>query len=461
MTCSCPRIVIGGAHSGVGKTSVTLALVRAMTRRGMRVQTYKVGPDFLDPSYLTLASGRPCYNLDGWMMGEAYVRRLFGRTSADADIAIVEGVMGLFDGSDAETSGGSTAEIAKWLDAPVLLVAGAHGLARSFAALVKGYASFEPDVRIAGVIANQCGTDRHASWIADALRSSAQPPLVGAIPRGALPSLPSRHLGLVTADDRNLSTSVLDALADAIEAHARIDRIIEIARSAPSLCAEQSDVPHDQNAPRIGIAHDEAFHFYYQDLFDELSARGCELVRFSPIHDQRLPDGLDALYIGGGYPEEHAEALAANTSIMEEIRRFAQSGRPLYAECGGLMYLSEGIQTLDGEWFPMLGILPTRTRMLERKRSLGYVEATLIADSLWGAAGSALRGHEFHYSEMLTDPTVDAAWSTAYSIKRRRSDEATSEGFQYRNILTSYAHLHPASQPGAIDRFIENCRKRS
>ena len=447
----CPRIVIGATHSGTGKTSLSLALVAALRRRGLLVQTFKVGPDFLDPTYHTIASGRPCYNLDGWMTGREYVCDLFARTSADADIAIIEGVMGLFDGADAESSEGSTAEIAQWLNAPVLLVVNAHGVARSIAAMVKGFAGFESGLNVAGVVANQCGSDRHSAWLSDSLKSESLPVLVGAIPRGAFPELPSRHLGLVSADSRVLPENVINALADAAERYVSIDDMLNIARNAPPL-ENASERCLAEKRVRIGVARDEAFHFYYQDMFDEMARRGCELVEFSPVKDAHLPD-VDGLYIGGGYPEACAEALSANKSMLDSIQRFAQTNKPIYAECGGLMYLSGGLETLDGKRYALVGLLPSWTRMREKKKALGYVEITLKEDSLWGARGDVLRGHEFHYSELIDNPN----WKPVYDVKRRRSDEITLEGFQNGNILASYAHLHYGSRLGAIERFITKC----
>ena len=250
----CPRIVIGGTESGAGKTSITLALVAALRRRGARVQTFKVGPDFLDPSYLAIASGRPCYNLDGWMMGRDYVEKLVARATADADIAVIEGVMGLFDGADPDSLEGSTAEIAAWLKAPVILVANVYGMARSLAAVVKGFATFERKVRVAGVIANHCGSVRHGIMLAEALQASRLPPMVAAVPRGALPELPSRHLGLVTADSRNLPPETLEALADAFEHYSTLSEIVNMARSAPILYVEAPERKADRGAgaPRRG-----------------------------------------------------------------------------------------------------------------------------------------------------------------------------------------------------------------
>ncbi|MEK7373698.1 MAG: cobyrinate a,c-diamide synthase [Thermodesulfobacteriota bacterium] len=451
----CPTLVIAGTHSGSGKTSLALALTHALTRRGLAVQTFKVGPDFLDPTYLALASGRPCYNLDGWMAGREHVCRLFERAAADADVALVEGVMGLFDGADTAGPEGSTAEIARWLDAPILLVANVHGMARSLAALVRGFATFEPDLRIRGVVANHCGSERHAEWLADALQAAGLPPLVGAIPRGAFPQLASRHLGLVTADERLLPEAVLDSLANALEQHLSLETLF------PVWVEKKKTTPFPATGfparLRIGAARDAAFHFYYQDLFDTLAAAGCETVFFSPLSDRRLPEGISGLYLGGGYPEAHAEALAANGEILAAIREYAASGKPLYAECGGLMYLSRGLLEAGGRFHPFLGILPARTRMLDGKKALGYVEITLTADSLWGRCGDVFRGHEFHYSELIDDPVADPAWRTVYALRRRRSEAAEAEGFQKEAILASYTHLYYASLPAAIDHFIAHC----
>ena len=490
----CPTLVIAGTHSGAGKTSFTLALARALARRGRETQTFKVGPDFLDPTYLALASGRPCYNLDGWMAGHDHCRHLFARATSDADCALVEGVMGLFDGADGQSDEGSTAEIARLLDAPVILVVNVHGMGRSFAALVKGYTTFQTDLRFTGVVANHCGSERHAALLSDSLQAAGLPPLLGAIPRGAFPELASRHLGLVTADRGQLPESLLDALADALEQNLSLETLFPKMLTkttkatapldpgkrsdAPDSCqmtlfpepnaAERSELPvatpaigTPEFAPshgrlRIGVARDAAFHFYYQDLFDALRTSGCEVLFFSPLDDRRLPEGLFGLYLGGGYPELHAERLAENGEMLAAIRAYAGSGRPLYAECGGLMYLSRGIEA-DGRFYPLAGVLPTRTRMLTGKKALGYVEVALAEDSLWGRRGELLRGHEFHYSELIDDPASDPAWRKVYSLRRRRTDTVETEGYQNGAILASYLHLHYASRPAAVARFLERC----
>ncbi len=459
MNSLCPRLVIAGSNSGVGKTSVTLALVNALRKRGLRVQTFKVGPDYLDPTYLRLASGRPCYNLDSWMAGKEYSLRLFREKSAGADIAVVEGVMGLFDGSDPVTEEGSTAEIARLLDAPVLLVVNAHGMARSIAALVHGFCRFDSDIKIKGVLANRCGSERHGKWLAASLDSADLPSLLAAIPRGAFPELPSRHLGLVSANSRNLAQETLSQLGDALEQYGCLDEVLKLAGVAtpPGLpiVPEKDAGPNlsRSDSLRLGVALDDAFHFYYPDNLEALMSAGFELVHFSPMADKRIPDNLDALYIGGGYPEVHAAELSSNTGMLDSIRAFCKSGRPVYAECGGLMYLAQGIEVQNGTKHRMTGVFPVWSRMLPHRKSLGYVEVTLREDSLFGAAGDRIRGHEFHYSELEEDTLPEVDWNRAYSVTYRRNDRAVLEGFQSGAVLATYVHAHFASKPGAVQRF--------
>lgn len=458
-----PRLVIAGTGSGVGKTTITVALLRSLARRGLAVSAFKVGPDFLDPTYLAIASGRPCHNLDGWMMGTAYAADLFERASRGADISIVEGVMGLYDGSSPAGLEGSSAEIAKLLAAPVVLIAGAHGMSRSFAAQVRGYVGFEPGVGVSAVIANNAGSARHADGLRESLSAARLPALLGAIPRGALATLPSRHLGLVTADRGLLGEAVLDALADALETHVDVDAALALARAAAPLPVGDrlaAPAPPAQRL-RLGVAFDEAFHFYYADTFASLEQAGFELVRFSPLREGGLPEGLHGLYLGGGYPEAFAEALSANETMRRSVGEFAGSGRPVYAECGGLMYLSRWIALAGGERRAMCGVVPCGTRMLETRKALGYVEAQLTGDSLWGACGSVGRGHEFHYSELAGDPAGEAGWKCVYRIRRSRGGEEEREGFTNGTVLASYAHLHFAARPGMARWLHRRCAERS
>lgn len=450
--------MIAGTGSGVGKTSITLGLIAALRQRGLVVQSFKVGPDFLDPTWHSLASSRPCYNLDGWMCGEQYVRNLFAEKTADADIAIVEGVMGLFDGADPASSVGSSAEIARWLGLPVLLVVNSHGVARTLAATVKGFCSFEEGVRISGVIANQAGSARHVNWLTESLQSAALPPLVGALPRNGLPTLPSRHLGLVTAGSATVTPELLQELADRVEQQLQLDTILELATTAPQ--PEPAPINRPVSAApavRIGIAWDDAFHFYYPDNLEALAAQGAELVRFSPLQDRCLPHTLDGIYLGGGYPEEQAARLEANNGMLTEIRTFIASGRPVYAECGGLMYLSSGIELLDGKRHAMAGILPFWTRMLPKRKALGYVEVTLARTTLLGTAGQTLRGHEFHYSELIEEPVATEA--RPYLVRKRRVAQTIQDGYQQGNLLASYLHLQFAAHPECAAAFVQTCRR--
>jgi len=456
----CPRIVIAGTNSGVGKTSVTLALVSALRKRGLLVQTFKVGPDYLDPTYLSMASGRPCYNLDGWMTNKDYVKRLFVDKASQADISVIEGVMGLFDGSDAVGPEGSTAEIASWLGAPVILVVNVHGLARSIAALVQGFTTFDSKVKISGAIANHCGSERHGMWLSESLKAFGLPKLLASIPRGSLPGLPSRHLGLVSADVSILNHQVLDTLGEAMERRCSMGDILEIAGSAPHISQNSLSLQKQivEKFVRLGVAKDSAFHFYYPDNLEALAAAGCDLVEFSPLKDKSLPGGLDGVYFGGGYPEECADELSKNMTMLNSIRRFADTDRPIYAECGGLMYLSKGIESIDGEKFELVGLLPTWTRMLPRLKSLGYVEVIFMKDSLFGAKGRQIRGHEFHYSELIGDPLQNSHWAWAYRVRRRPKEPEHFEGFQRGNILASYVHGHFASKPDSVSHFVSVCK---
>ena len=442
-----PRVVIAGTHSGAGKTSLTLGLTALLRRRGLKVQTFKVGPDYLDPTWLTLASGRPCCNLDGWMMGRDYVETSFRRATAGCDVAVIEGVMGLFDGADAVSDDGSTAQIAKWLQAPVLLTIHAHGMARSLAATAYGYAHFDPDVNVAGVLANHCGSPSHVQLLRESLHDGCGLPMPGGVMRDGIPTLASRHLGLVGARQSLIAADAVERIADALASFLDLDEILRIAHSAPSLSDDIPNVPESLPRFRLGIAHDDAFHFYYPDNLDALKRAGCELIFFSPLTDEELPENLDALYLGGGYPEEYATELSANETMRESIRRFS---RLIYAECGGLVYLSEGIQTADGVRHPLLGLVPTWTRMRSGRKALGYVEVSFTRPTCWGGPGQTLRGHEYHYSELERLPVCE----TSYSVKRRRTGESFPEGFQQGRVLASYMHLHFASHPTAIENFI-------
>lgn len=435
-------IVVAGTHSGVGKTSVTLGLIGALRGRGVTVQPFKVGPDFIDPLHHQRASGRPPRNLDGWMLSPEANRERFNRASADADAAVIEGVMGLFDGSEGKSDRGSTAEMAKLLGLPIVLVVDASAMARSAAAVIHGYTSFDPDLRVAGVILNNVGGEAHAQMIREAVAGAV--PILGALPRVSDLVMPERHLGLHLPHEARVG--YVDQLATLIEQHLDIDQLLNAARIARRPSAPLPHIP--MPTARVGVARDEAFCFYYADNLELLERAGAELVEFSPLRDP-LPEDLDGLYIGGGYPELHAAALAENATTIEAIRDFAAAGRPVYAECGGLMYLAETLE-LNGESYPLCGVLPLTTKM-PAPLKLAYVEINTTG-GLFGP-GRTARGHLFHRSEIKGRPTV----AHCYELVTSRG-ERDHEGYHLGNVLASYAHLHFASDPHLAGSFVERCR---
>jgi cobyrinic acid a,c-diamide synthase len=453
-----PRLVIAGTHSGVGKTTVTTALIAALARRGLRVQPFKIGPDFIDPGFHSRACGRPSHNLDGWMLSRDANLEIFARASAGADIAIIEGVMGLFDGRDAASEKGSTAEMAKWLHAPVLLVADGSAMARSAAALLRGFECFDPDLDLAGVLWNRIGGKGHADILREAVEAHCQAAALGFLPRTENISLPERHLGLVMAGEF-LDAPRLGEMADWIETGVDLDRLLKLSSDrAPSF--EIPSLPQPTTPPgpiaRIGLARDAAFCFYYQDNLDLLVESGAELVEFSPMTDAALPAGLDGLYLGGGYPEIHAARLAENRAMREAIYRFLASGAPVYAECGGFMYLTEAIVDTEGREYTMVGLFPARARMQERLAALAYIEAETLGDSLWLRAGERLCGHEFRYSQ------IDGmAPDIGRCFRLHGSADSRLEGYKMGSVLAGYAHLHFRSAPDFAKRFVRACCRQS
>jgi len=451
-----PRVVIGGAASNVGKTTVAVALIGALRARGLRVAAFKCGPDYLDPTYHARALGGPSHNLDAWMMGRDALVATFARVAGAADIAVVEGMMGLFDGTEPQSDEGSSAEIAKWLDAPVLLVVDASGVARSIAAMTKGYAEFDRALRVAGVIANRVGGRGHL----DLLRAaSGDVAIVGGLPIDAENAFPERHLGLLAATEAAVAQKVFARWSVIAEEWLDLDAILDIARSAPELrVADDPGRIAAAVAPRtrIGIAHDEAFHFYYDDNLRRLESLGAELVRFSPVHDATLPQA-DGLYIGGGYPELEVERLSSNVPMIAAIRAFAANGGPVYAECGGLMYLSNAIRTVDGRAWPMVGLVAGEATMAGWLQALGYVEVETRAPSILGAAGLRFRGHEFRYSVLATPGRQ--MLERLYSVKPRWGNGEFAEGYSVANVLASYVHAHWASNPAVAEGLVESCAR--
>ncbi|HUY38244.1 MAG TPA: cobyrinate a,c-diamide synthase [Candidatus Binataceae bacterium] len=455
-----PRIVVSAPSSGVGKTTVTLGLIGALKARGFRVAAFKCGPDYLDPTYHRRATGSPSHNLDGWMMGREAVLATFARASHGADVAVIEGMMGLFDGTTPRADEGSTAEIAKWLGAPVMLVVDASGMARSIAAVARGFASFDPALRLAGIVANRIGGRGHLQILTEACEETR---VLGGFPESAGDAFPERHLGLLRADENALPDARLAAWSATAAQWLDLDAIIEIAKSAGAieLAADSVAATVGGGAAarcRIGIADDDAFHFYYAYNLASLEAAGAELVRFSPAHDQHLP-AADGLYFGGGYPEACAAELSANHAMIDAIRAFAAAGRPIYAECGGLMYLARAIRTPDGKSWPMAEIVPGEAVMGGALAAIGYVEVETNRESIIGPAGTRFRGHQFRYSAL---EDAGEKIPRIYTASPRWGGAAFNEGFSIGNVLASYIHAHWASNPAIAARFVEACvRARS
>ena len=450
-------IVIAGTNSGAGKTTITLGLMAALTARGYRIAPFKVGPDFIDPGHHTRITGRISRNLDGWMLSHATNRETFSRHAAAGDIAVVEGVMGLFDGYDGRSEAGSTAQMAKWLGLPVLLVVGARSMARSAAALVQGFERFDDGLAYAGVLFNQLGSDRHLHYLQEAMEDHVRMPVLGGLLRDEAIAIPERHLGLVTREDHDLSEKSRSRLAELIESRMDLDALLASLPDIrlPARAAAETGTGSTARV-RIGVARDAAFCFYYQENLEMLEAAGARLVYFSPLMDTRLPEDLAGLYFGGGYPELHAEMLAENRTLRREIRQMSRLGMPIYGECGGFMYLCREMGDTEGNAFPMTGCLPFATHMLDRLKALGYREVTLKQPTVLGPAGQTMRGHEFHYSGIRDG---DQQASGAYGMTDRAGVEKTAEGFVVHQTLGSYVHLHFGSCPQAAENFVSACAR--
>ena len=443
-----PRIVVAGTHSGAGKTTVASGLMAAFAKRGKKVAPFKVGPDFIDPSYHAIASGRPGRNLDAFLSGPELIPSLFAHGARGADISIIEGVMGLFDGKSGGGEMASTAHVAKLLRAPVVLVVDAGAMARSVAAMVHGYATFAPELRVAGVILNRVGSPTHEMILREALAPQGIP-VLGVLHRDRSISTPDHHLGLVPAAERREEAArALEELGAVISRSCDLDAIARLAASADVLNTEAwtPEASDPEPSPvRVAFATGPSFSFLYRENLELMEGAGAEVVMFDPTSDADLPEGTDALYLGGGFPEAYAEALSANEPLRGRIRNFAASGRPVVAECGGLLYLC---RELDGH--PMCGVLDAGAKMTDRL-SLGYREARAATGSPLAEEGSTVRGHEFHYSAVEPRagalPSASPAWEFA-----GRSEE----GFVSGGVCASYLHTHWAATPGLARRFVRS-----
>lgn len=454
-----PRIIIAGAHSGVGKTTISVGIMNALMKRGYKVQAFKVGPDYIDTSYHEAATGKPSRNLDGWMVPAKGLVEIFQHGSRDADIAVIEGVMGLYDGLSGADEIGSTAHVAKALRCPVVLILDVRKMARTAAALVLGCKSFDTGLQLSGVILNRVAGRKHAEWCREAIEASTNIPVIGALPTDDNIKLPERHLGLIpTPEKAGELKPVLLKITELIEDYLDLDRVVEISKSCielPRVTNEIFPVKACADRATIGVAFDEAFNFYYQDNLDILEAYGAKVIFFSPIHAQGIPEGVNGLYIGGGFPEVLPGHLEANERMRKSLKKAAEDGLPIYAECGGLMYLSDLITDFDGRAYKMVGLLKGRTVMTKRL-TLNYTEGETTRNNVLSIFGQRLRGHEFHYSQMVDVP-ADATF--AYLMKRGVGIDGRHDAWLEYNVLASYMHIHFAYDVKLAQSFIQACRK--
>ncbi len=444
------KFMIAGTHSGVGKTSITISIIAALKSLKYNVLPYKVGPDFIDTGYHTLVSGNEAINLDGWMLSKEYnEKNFFSGFSDENDVAIVEGVMGLFDGFSGISEDGSSAQIAKWLDLPVILVVDCKSIARSVAAIINGYADFDKSINVKGVILNNVAGENHLKYLKESIEKYCNVEIVGHFFREDFSPLPSRHLGLVTVEDNKDFKKKINQFGDTAKKRLNLKNLLKISQFTLNKKISQDKIYKDKKI-KIGVAKDNAFCFYYYDNFKIFEKYGAEIVFFSPLNDKKLPDDVKFLYFGGGYPELYAEKLSKNISLINEIKRFIESKNYVYAECGGFMYLTQGIYIND-RFHRLCGIFNDSAVMEKKLRALGYREIKLLEDSLFGKKGETARGHEFHYSH-LKNQGKDL--KKIYEV-RSRKDEKFFEGYIYKNCIGSYIHLHFGSNENFIKNLME------
>ncbi len=451
MNQSLSAFIVAGTHSGVGKTTVALGLLAALRRHGYKVQPFKIGPDFIDPGLHRKVLGTASCNLDGWMLSRDFNLQIFHENCQRKEVAVVEGMMGLFDGVDGNSDHASTAEMAKWLGLPVILVVDASALARSAAAMVLGYLRFDPKLKVLGVIFNRIAGQGHFRYLKEAMSSLPELEFFGALPQDDRIIIPERHLGLMTAAEGMLNRRTIRRLADWIEAHLDLGRLLRTSRAALPIKRQDNSRKIAKPKVTIGVAEDEAFCFYYPDNLRLLRAAGARLVPFSPIRDHALPYGAGALYFGGGYPELYARQLARNRSMRKTVRRFIDSGGFVYAECGGFMYLTKGLIDHEGRLFPMVGIYPVKSKMSPRLMALGYREIQTKPGSFFPSRLRA-RGHEFHHSEIIGNLGDEKNIKKAYKVTSQAG--SFEEGFAYKNCLGSYIHLHLGSNPSLAKALV-------
>ncbi len=450
------RIVIAGVNSGSGKTTITSGLMRLFTQKGYHVQGFKSGPDYIDPSYHGVATGKFSKNLDTWMLGEDLVKELLIKNSQDADLNIIEGVMGLFDGRSGSEETGSTSHLAKLTSSPVILVLDARSIARSAAAIVYGFMHYDPDLNVKGVILNKVASQRHLTILEDAIKPLGIE-IIGHVMRNEKLAMPERHLGLIPATEMDHLDDQLDYIASELEKTIDTDKLMAIAAEAPDMPEPDTlmfnQKQHNQYAEqsvKIAYAFDKAFSFYYHDGLDYLRHLGAELIEVSPLFDQKLPEDISGLILGGGFPELFLEELRNNAAFVSDLTAKYKEGLPIFAECGGFMYMNKTISDFNSKATTMLSFIPGEIEMTTKLVAMGYRQGKLLQDCIIGKKGDLVKGHEFHYSRFNIDDN-DAQFSMQY-LENEKQD-----GFCTENMFASYLHFHFAANPDAAKAFLDNC----
>ncbi|UJW56962.1 cobyrinate a,c-diamide synthase [Bacillus sp. A116_S68] len=448
------RLVIAGASSGVGKTTVTIGLMAALKAKGLNVQGFKCGPDYIDPAYHTAVTGRTSRNLDSWMLDESMLNYVLQSGADGADISLIEGVMGLYDGKDPLSDKGSTAHISLMTRAPVILVVDCSALARSAAAIVKGFQNFNRSVNLVGVIANRVASQGHYELVKAAVEQMCEIPVVGYLPQEKTLNLPERHLGLLPALEKGRLNEFITELAQFTSETVDLTQLYDLAKAPPLI--ETAVYSSLQRSPvpkvKLAVAKDKAFNFYYIENFELLERAGAELVFFSPLAGEALPTDVDGLYLGGGFPEEFAAELAALTDVKRSINEAIESGMPTLAECGGFMYLCKTLETTDGQHYPMVGIIKGKVTMSHTLQAIGYRQVTAQPGNFLLTKGETLRGHEFHYSSFKSEREQ----SPAFSVES--SNGGADEGIMRKNLIAGYTHFHFGSCPQAAEHFVTQCK---
>ncbi|KAB2954190.1 cobyrinate a,c-diamide synthase [Heliorestis acidaminivorans] len=460
-----PSAMIAGTHSGVGKTTLTMGLLTAFCQRGKIVQSFKCGPDYIDPTFYRWITGRSCSNLDSWLMDRPTIERLYKRALEGADLALLEGVMGLYDGAAGEKPGGagSSASLAKMLQVPIILVVDGSSAAQSVAATVYGFAKLMPDIKILGIIVNRVGSERHGLMIQKAIEESCCLPVFGWLLKNSIEAIPERHLGLVSAvrDDEALQ-EYCTQLAQVIENQIDIDQIISLLSKSTkkstlrTLEIEEKEKLEILEKIPVAIARDEAFHFYYEDALRDLSDRGIEWIPFKPVAGETFPAHVKGVYLGGGYPELYLEELTKNQQFIKDLRSAYQNGMPIYGECGGYMFLSRSIEDSKQKEYSLTGLVPAKCKMQKRRQALGYVTAQATTDNLLAHQGDLLRGHEFHYSSLNYDPAElqKSAFRITKTFLPGQEPLVRQVGYVEKALTASYVHFHLSAYPTAMDRLV-------